>query len=410
METPWAVILCKFTDDDSEPFPKQKYLDLFTGDGSASWNMVRYFRDYSHGKLDLSGTQVFGWYQLDRSVDDYNALLGMARPALIQWARDAATANGVDLSPFYSTVVCTNLWQDIGAWTASEPKGAISQGPTTLRQQLLAHEMGHVYGLEHSRIDGSNADYMDPWDIMSAATVFSAPDPDFTIRGPGVNAWNMRFRGWLDESRVWKPAPDNFDETVVLRPHVERDLKGWLAAELPGGYLAEFRLKEGWDGAIPRPAVLIHRMEGVNSYLMRGNSGFSDLVAGDSFGDAESEAANPFSGFDRVEVIAIDPAGKTATLRIRHRRRMYLDARAVDPMSLILPGGAYLIWLELKHPHTPKAADLEAVVRAMTPQEQRAALARAQALREYGTAVEEAIQRYGGDDGAAPARRTSSRG
>src|SRR5688572_10183850 len=75
MKTPWAVILCKFTDSNDEPFPKQYYKDLFTVENTGSqWNMIRYFSDYSHGTLDLTGTKVFGWYQLDKSVDDYNGL------------------------------------------------------------------------------------------------------------------------------------------------------------------------------------------------------------------------------------------------------------------------------------------------------------------------------------------------
>jgi len=95
-------------------------------------------------------------------------------------------ANGVDLSPFFSVVVCTNRWQDIGA--SPTLSGVVAQGPLTQIPRLLGHEMGHVYGLLHSRIDGSEADYQDPWDIMSAANDFSASDPEFTLIGPGVNA------------------------------------------------------------------------------------------------------------------------------------------------------------------------------------------------------------------------------
>jgi hypothetical protein len=112
MKTPWAVILCKFTDGDDEPFPKEYYNDLFTANNSGSpWNMIRYFSDYSHGALDLTGTQVFGWYQLDKSVEDYNIEGQAAREKLLAWARAAAVADGVDLSPFFSVVACANLWQ-----------------------------------------------------------------------------------------------------------------------------------------------------------------------------------------------------------------------------------------------------------------------------------------------------------
>jgi hypothetical protein len=390
MKTPWAVVLCKFTDGDDEPYPKQYYKDLFTvNDTGSPWNMVRYFSDYSHGTLDLTGTQVFGWFHLDKSVDDYNSLGGQARGQLINWARDAAVAHGIDLKPFYSVVACTNRWQDIGAVAS----GVVSQGPTTQIPRLLGHEMGHVYGLQHSRIDGSDVDYQDSWDIMSAANDFSASDKEFTLIGPGLNAANMRSRGWLDESRVWKDSADSIDETITLRPLERRDLPGFLAAELPGGYLVEFRVPEGWDGAIPRPAVLVHRFEDGHSYLMPGNSGSSDLIAGDSFGDADpaQQLLDPFSPFERMEVLSIDAETHQAKLRIRCRRPTRLNGQAVDPMYLILSGSAYLIWVEQHHPHVPKVAELEATLRAMSHDEQDAALSRARTLGKYGKAVEDAI-------------------
>jgi hypothetical protein len=406
MKSPWAVILCKFTDDDTEPYSKQYYDHLFTSAGGGSpWNMPRYFRDYSHGKLDLDGTQVFGWYQLDKSVDDYNALGGGAREELIKWARDAATADGVDLSPFYSVVACTNLWMDIGATQG----GVVAQGAGTQNPGLLAHEMGHVYGLPHSRRDGSNDDYKDPWDIMSAANTFTAPDPEFTRIGPGVNACNMRSRGWLDETRVWKGGDGTYDETITLRPLAARDLPGYLAAELPGGLLVEFRLRAGWDGGIPRPAVLIHRAEGGASYIIQGDGGTLDLVAGDGYGDAEPvdpSVMDLFHDFQRVDVLSIDAAGQQATLRIRHRPSSMLrfERRAIDPMSLVLSGKAYLAWVELHNPHTPKVADIQVALRGMSPLEQRVALGRAQAMVEFGTAVHDAMRELGSAEIRADAR------
>jgi Repeat of unknown function (DUF346) len=335
MKSPWAVILCKFNDGDDEPFPKQYYKNLFTTNNTGSpWNMIRYFRDYSHGALDLTNTQVFGWYKLNKSVADYNNLGQAARSQLIMWASAAAVAQGVDLTPFPRIVVCTNLWSDIGA-SGIGSGGVVAQGVSPV-PAILGQEMGHVYGLYHSRIDGSNDDYMDKWDIMSGANTHIAPDQEFNSIGPGLNASNMRSMGWLDETRVWKLSGNNFDETITLRPLVRRDLSGFLAAEIPDGYLVEFRVREGWDGAIPRSAILIHRFEGDNSYLMRGNSGNYDLVAGDSFGDPEpvGSQVDLVSNFKRLDVISIDAGAAQATLRMRYHRYGISAVMAKDRLTV----------------------------------------------------------------------------
>lgn len=374
----------------------QYYKDLFTVDNKGSpWNMIRYFKDYSHGALDLSGTQVFGWFQLEKSVADYNSLWNEARSQLIQWARAAAVAHGIDLSSFYSVVVCTNRWHDIGASIGGLPshRGVVAQSTTAI-PSLLGQEMGHVYGLQHSRSDGSTDDYSDPWDIMSTANAYSAFDQEFSLIGPGMNAYNMRSRGWLGESRVWRGVANNIDENIILRPLVRRDLPGFLAAETPSGFLVEFRVKEWWDAAIPRPAILIHRFDGGHSYLMPGNSGNSDLIAGDSFGDPEPVGPQPSlssPSFERVEVLSIDPDTQQANLRIRYRPARDVLKQAIDPMSLILSGKTYLIWVDLHNPPLPKVAEIQAVLRQMKPKEQKAVLKRAKMLAECGKVVEEAF-------------------
>src|SRR5262249_45290784 len=153
-------------------------------------------------------------------------------------------------------------------------------------------------------------------------SAFAAPDRKFHFIGPGLNAWNMRSRGWLDESRVWKGVGGSVDEIITIRPLACRDLPGFLAAELPGGFLIEFRLREGWDAGIPRPAVLVHRFEDGHSYLMPANSGSHDLITGDSFGDAQP-GHGPISmltPFTRVDVLSIDDASRQATLRLQYHR------------------------------------------------------------------------------------------
>src|SRR5262245_16590924 len=173
-------------------------------------------------------------------------------------------------------------------------------------------------------------------------TTFSSPDREFTAIGPGLNAWNMRSKEWLDESRVWKGTGNGGDETITLRPLVRRDLRGYLAAELMSDFLIEFRVAEGWDGGIPRACVLVHRFEAGHSYLMYGNSGSPDLIAGDSFGDPDPDQVpiTPFTTFRRVDVLSIDAPAHTATLRLRYNRPRRLGAGelSIDPMALVLSG------------------------------------------------------------------------
>jgi hypothetical protein len=63
---------------------------------------------------------------------------------------------------------------------------------------------------------------------------------------------------------------------------------------------------------------------------------------------------------------------------------------AIDPMAMILHGKAYLIWLEIHHPHVPSVAEIEQVLKRMTKVERNLSVARAKTLVAYGKAVEEA--------------------
>ncbi len=64
---------------------------------------------------------------------------------------------------------------------------------------------------------------------------------------------------------------------------------------------------------------------------------------------------------------------------------------AIDPMALVLSPAAYRIWWEKHHPHVPKVAEIQEVIRSMSPDERRAALDRARMLAAYGKVMEEAL-------------------
>ena len=225
----WAILLCKFADDTSTTRPMQDYRDLFTGSGTGTNNMTDFFRDVSHGKLDTTGSQVFGWYTIALKTAEFEHTQE-GRNKLVAACKQAGVDAGVDLSKYSGVVVSMNGVVDLFGYVGGMTAFCSSDN---LEPSLLGQEMGHGYGLDHSRRDGSEEDYQDIWDTMSTAGAREAPDPRWTHIGPGLNAANMRGRDWLDESRVWKPGPDNFKTTIILRPLHRRDLPGYLAAELP---------------------------------------------------------------------------------------------------------------------------------------------------------------------------------
>lgn len=357
---PWAILVCKFSDDvhPADVFVKdlpqmesldrgdtQTALDLFeqffTTKGIGTFNAVRYFNEMSHGAIDLDASKVFvvdmPWTlaqndQLGVSPGgaQYSAMITTA-------AQVAALSAGVPLEEFYGLVITSHamLAMAQGGWI---PGGAVKPGPVGwcgldyrwVRNngiQAFGQEMGHGFGLDHSRHDGDPNDYQDQCDVMSTRNAFSGVDPDYGMRGPGINAWNMRCRGWLDETRVWHPPAGSFPaRRVTLRPLHRKELPGFLTAELPPlnstsgfpRYLVEYRKSDRWDSGLPFSCVQVHRFEGAmqqffgtHSYVMDGTAGQTMLRSGDVFSPGSA-----FLGGPTVVVVEIDDANDTATIEV----------------------------------------------------------------------------------------------
>jgi hypothetical protein len=338
VESRWAILKCRFSDDTSETPPDAIYERLFTSVGVGSSNMVDFFRDVSHGQLDLRRSQVFGWFTLPLRKADYAGNVAdsaLATGQVNRWGlffacRSAAESTGVRLSEFAGVVVTMNRggpWPSgsdgVDLWGAAG--GSVFCDRYSLMPSLLGQEMGHGYGLNHSREVGSTEDYRDPWDTMSTQDAYMQPHSEYMFIGPGLSAANMRSRGWLDESRVWRGGPRSSEATVTLRPLHRADLSGLLALDLPDPdypdrrWLVEFRNKQRWDGAIPEPAVLIHRLDGGISYLVPGPvPRRTHLRAADVIERGVRD--NPLSSYFRLEVVAIDAAAETCDLRLTYRR------------------------------------------------------------------------------------------
>jgi hypothetical protein len=399
LQTPWAILLCKWSDMPKAAKSPSFLEQMFTASGRGTRNMVDFFDDMSHGSIDTGNSKVFGWLTLPQKWSDYkgSGVNPQGRQDLIDWAKQAATAAGINLSPFFNVVVCMNATSAQGTDLFGSGAGVVCD-TNVLEGSVLGQEMGHGYGLEHSRADGSMAPYRDPWDVMSTwDSCHMQLHKDYVRIGPGLNAANMAGRGWLDQSRVWASGSTSFNTTVQLRPLHRRDLPGYLAACL-GNYYVEFRNRDGWDAAIPRSTVLVHRFEDNCSYLMFANSGEQDLVTGSTFGDPDS--LSPFATTTRLVVDDINDAGQFATIRLEHRAERVVSVGpgvlfggvAADGDGWVLIGGRII----RIPPRSPLYQILEQVVlletsSVMTSLPAREALRR-EALASIVTIAEEESQ------------------
>jgi hypothetical protein len=369
--TPWAILLTKWNDNNVEPKPRSFFENLFTTAGTGSFNMTDYFDTMSHGTLDLSGSAVHGWFTLDQAQSTYvgNAQPGpnqLGRNELLAAAKAKAVAGGVDLSKYFGVVVAMNTLTDLCGWIGGR---AALCDPGSFQPTVLGQEMGHGYGLLHSRVDGSTADYQDPWDTMSTwDSCYYAGDLNYGLIGPGLNASNMRNMGWLDETRVWKPSSGAFSQQLELRPLHTRGLPGLLALEVPGtpgGFLIEFRVPEDWDVGIPRAAVFVHRLDNGTSYRMIGSGGYSDLVVGDTF---TAGIDNQISSYLNVHVDEINRARHYAKVTVSYRPRYipHIPDLVGEIFGGVAVDGGGILWVNgVPHPVDPWGPLREVVLQVM---------------------------------------------
>ncbi|MFD9636253.1 hypothetical protein [Streptomyces violascens] len=309
--SPWAVLRCQFADTVNVPpgVDDAYFADLFTASGSGTLNMVDYFLDSSHGKIDTGGTEIFGWYRLDQNSTEYTGSGSnqAGRNQLVAWAKQKAVAtDGVDFSQYAGVLVCMNVptdyWGSANSVVGCDVGGLYPTG--------LAIAMGYAYGMLPSRVEGPPVDFSDPWDAMSGG-VYASPHARWRFVGPGLSAANMYGRGWLDAGRT-HVMKSSGNAVITLRPLHRRDLPGTLAAQI-GDLFVEFRTRTGWDTSLPHPAVLVHTLSSNRSYLMANTDNAVALVEGSVFDHGAGTGHVVFT------VENIDPEAETATIRVNYQ-------------------------------------------------------------------------------------------
>jgi M6 family metalloprotease-like protein len=252
-----------------------------------------YFAEASYNSYNIEFT-IYGWYRIDKTTASYgrDSQLSIDDPdvdgtpdtcRLIQDTINLADAD-VDFRQFRYLVVvhsgsgqeCTGKTEDIwscaylmGIWFRSKEE-SFSKAAIVPETQVrggnpigvIVHEFGHLLGLPDLY---STNEQVGPWDVMGRGTWRGYPAGAIPAL---LCAWNRIRLGWLDETHV-HVFKGNFD-VVTLTPVAirSREVKVVKIPLKDGSYyFVEYRVKVGFDSALPQSGVLISRVRNTSPYV-----------------------------------------------------------------------------------------------------------------------------------------------
>ncbi len=214
--TSWVTLMCKFNDIVTE----QKTLAFFQSQyGGAIGQLDHYWQEVSYGKINLAGSNAYGWATLPLSRGDYitTDTNGKTTANLSQLFQDCTAAHDANVNFAINGGVqgvnmmfngdldgyawggsrCATLDEINKCWstTWNPPWSFGNLAP-------LSHEMGHAYGLPHANNADNDTDpYDNPWDVMSDAWNNAVSNPTYGSLPKHINIYSRNRLGWVVDAR-----------------------------------------------------------------------------------------------------------------------------------------------------------------------------------------------------------------
>ena len=239
------VILLKFADTASDPLPVATVQSVMS---SATSSVANFYREASFGADNLTMTVTSSWLRSST----------MATPSTCDFTALAAAADAVASSAGYTLAnfeyrvymfptVSACGWSGL-AYVGS-PKKSWINGAASIKQSVVAHEIGHNHSLLHAAslrcigvaIGGTCAasEYGDPFNAMG------------NVSGMHFNAMQKALLGWIPSATVANHGGGN--ATYTINP-IEASGGALYAVRIPAAtsrvYWLEYRQPIGFDSGM----------------------------------------------------------------------------------------------------------------------------------------------------------------
>lgn len=315
---PWVTIMCKFSDIAAEPEDRAFFVGMY---GDTEPGLNHYWKELSFNTADVTGSTVgTDWYTLPQTELHYNPTdteKGTDRTALANDCIAAADAD-IDFSLYSGINMMFNSdvdngWAWGGGWNDTldgvTKTWSITWEPPWAYADIsvIAHEMGHGFGLPHSTAIDRDPDhvYDHAWDVMSQDryNCAAATDPTYGCMAQHTISYHKDLLGWI-------PGPQKItvavgaSATVSLEDLAAPASTNYQMVNIPIGgsatnyYTVEARRFTGYDAKLPDEAVIIHDVdttEGIPALLAPGGLSATDpdvwWTPGETFIDATNKIA-----------------------------------------------------------------------------------------------------------------------